>query len=121
VARPSTSGRFVDGGFQELVRLGELSATDADVRNSLTVLDTQIAVGDAVRVPATTGTARRPPTQRGRLRRLLTSRARPRARIRGSRGHDERRTGHLWPVLSGERAESALAPATGGSPSGSCR
>ena len=34
----------VDGGFQELVRLGELPVSDADVQASLAVLDKQIAV-----------------------------------------------------------------------------
>src|SRR4029077_17873635 len=34
----------VDGGFQELVRLGELPVTDPDVKASLTVLDKQISV-----------------------------------------------------------------------------
>ena len=34
----------IDGGFQELVRLGELPATDPDVQNSLAVLDKQISV-----------------------------------------------------------------------------
>src|SRR6202043_2901059 len=34
----------IDGGFQELVRLGELPATDPVVANSLTVLDKQIGV-----------------------------------------------------------------------------
>jgi glucoamylase len=34
----------VDGGFQELVRLGELPVTDPDVKASLAVLDQQISV-----------------------------------------------------------------------------
>ena len=34
----------IDGGFQELVRLGELPVTDSDVQASLGVLDKQIAV-----------------------------------------------------------------------------
>ena len=99
----------VDGGFQELVRLGELPVTDPDVKASLAVLDKQIAVStpsgtgyyrygnDAAKGSAdgygdcyqpsqtscsTTG-APWPPTDIG--------------------------TGHLWPNLSGERAESDLA------------
>jgi glucoamylase len=99
----------VDGGFQELVRLGELPVTDPDVEASLAVLDKQIAVStpsgtgyyrygnDAAKGSAdgygdcyqpsqtscsTTG-APWPPTDIG--------------------------TGHLWPNLSGERAESDLA------------
>jgi glucoamylase len=99
----------VDGGFQELVRLGELPVTDADVKASLAVLDKQISVstpsgtgyyrygndatqgsadgyGDCYQPSQTscsiTG-APWPPTDHG--------------------------TGHLWPNLSGERAESDLA------------
>jgi glucoamylase len=99
----------IDGGFQELVRLGELPVTDPDVKASLAVLDKQIAVstpsgtgyyrygndaakgsadgyGDCYQPSqttcATTG-APWPPTDIG--------------------------TGHLWPNLSGERAESDLA------------
>ena len=99
----------VDGGFQELVRLGELPVTDPDVQASLAVLDKQISVStpsgtgyyrygnDAAKGSAdgygdcyqpsqdscTTPGAPWPPTDTG--------------------------TGHLWPNLSGERAESDLA------------
>jgi glucoamylase len=99
----------VDGGFQELVRLGELPVSDPDVQESLAVLDKQISVatpsgsgyyrygnsaaqgsadgyGDCYQPSQTscpvTG-APWPPTDTG--------------------------TGHLWPNLSGERAESDLA------------
>ena len=99
----------VDGGFQELVRLGELSATDADVRNSLTVLDAQIA--------ATT------PTGTGYYRygndAALGSAdgygdcAKPSQTSCSTPGQPwpttNTGTGGLWPVLSGERAETALA------------
>ena len=99
----------IDGGFQELVRLGELPVTDSDVRASLGVLDKQISVstpsgtgyyrygndagqgsadgyGDCYQPSQTTcapSGAPWPPTGKG--------------------------TGHLWPNLSGERAESDLA------------
>jgi len=100
----------VDGGFQELVRLGELPVSDPDVQASLGVWDRQIAVstpsgtgyyrygnsaaqgsadgyGDCYQPsqtsPCTAQGAPWPPTNRG--------------------------TGHLWPVLSGERAESDVA------------
>jgi glucoamylase len=99
----------VDGGFQELTRLGELPISDPDVKASLGVIDTHIAVktpsgtgyyrygNDAAKGSAdgygdcyqpsqtscqTTG-APWPPTDTG--------------------------TGHLWPNLSGERAESDLS------------
>ena len=99
----------IDGGFQELVRLGELPVTDPDVQASLAVLDKQISVstpsgtgyyrygnsaaqgsadgyGDCYQPSQTSCTisgAPWPPTDTG--------------------------TGHLWPNLSGERAESDLA------------
>src|SRR5450755_2468534 len=105
----------IDGGFQELVRLGELPITDPDVQASLGVLDKQISVstpsgtgyyrygisaargsadgyGDCYQpsqTSCTTTGAPWPPTDIG--------------------------TGHLWPVLSGERAESDIA---GGQSSG---
>src|SRR4029077_17492771 len=42
---PTLDQRSVlDGGFQELVRLGELPVSDSDVKASLAVLDKQIAV-----------------------------------------------------------------------------
>ena len=99
----------LDGGFQELVRLGELPATDPDVQASLAIYDKNISVstpsgtgyyrygnsaadgsadgyGDCYQPSqdsCTTPGAPWPPTDSG--------------------------TGHLWPVLSGERAESDLA------------
>jgi glucoamylase len=99
----------IDGGFQELVRLGELPVSDPDVQESLAVLDKQISVvtpsgtgyyrygtsaaegsadgyGDCYQpsqTSCTTTGAPWPPTDTG--------------------------TGHLWPLLSGERAESDLA------------
>jgi glucoamylase len=99
----------IDGGFQELVRLGELPVSDPDVQASLGVLDKQISVatpsgtgyyrygtsaadgsadgyGDCYQpsqTSCTTTGAPWPPTDTG--------------------------TGHLWPVLSGERAESDIA------------
>jgi glucoamylase len=104
----------VDGGFQELVRLGELPIADADVRASLAVLDHQISVptpsgtgyyrygnsaaagsadgyGDCYQPSQDSCTvvgAPWPPTGTG--------------------------TGHLWPNLSGERAESDLAAGDAG-------
>jgi glucoamylase len=99
----------IDGGFQELVRLGELPVGDPDIQASLSVLDNQISVktpsgagyyrygtsaadgsadgyGDCYQPSqdsCTTTGAPWPPTDTG--------------------------TGHLWPVLSGERAESDIA------------
>ena len=107
---PTLDQRSVlDGGFQELVRLGELPVADPDVQASLAVIDKNISVstlsgtgyyrygnsaaagsadgyGDCYQPSqdsCTTTGAPWPPTDNG--------------------------TGHLWPVLSGERAESDLA------------
>jgi glucoamylase len=104
----------IDGGFQELVRLGELPISDPDIQMSLGVLDKQISVvtpsgtgyyrydtsaakgsadgyGDCFQPSqtscSTTG-APWPPTDTG--------------------------TGHLWPNLSGERGESDLAEGQAG-------
>ena len=100
---------MLDGGFQELVRLGELPVSDTDVQASLGIIDSHIAVttpsgtgyyrygdnaasgsadgyGDCYQPSQTSCTitgAPWPPTDIG--------------------------TGHLWPVLSGERAESDVA------------
>jgi glucoamylase len=108
----------IDGGFQELVRLGELPISDPDVQASLGVLDKQISVatpsgtgyyrygtsaaqgsadgyGDCYQpsqTSCTTTGAPWPPTDIG--------------------------TGHLWPVLSGERAESDIAGGQGSAAAG---
>ena len=108
---PTLDQRSVlDGGFQELVRLGELPVSDPDIQASLAIYDKNIAVStpsgtgyyrygnSAAAAAARTGTA------------TATSRARTRAPRPGRRGRRPTRgTGHLWPVLSGERAESDLA------------
>ena len=99
----------VDGGFQDLVRLGELPADDPDVINSLKVIDKQIAVT----TPTGTG-----------YYRYGTDAANGSADGYGdcyvpdqtsctTNGEPwpttDTGSGHLWPVLSGERAETALA------------
>ena len=112
---PTLDQRSVlDGGFQELVRLGELPVTDPDIQASLAVIDKNISVStpsgtgyyrygnsaakgsadgygdcyqpsqDSCTVPG----APWPPTDTG--------------------------TGHPWPNLSGERAESDLAAGSAG-------
>jgi glucoamylase len=98
----------VDGGFQELVRLGELPASDPDVQRSLDVVDQTIS--------------RTTPTGTGYYRYGTDA-------VGSEDGYGDCFTpdstncptdgqpwpttntgsGHLWPVLSGERAESALA------------
>ncbi|WP_034087598.1 glucodextranase DOMON-like domain-containing protein [Streptacidiphilus albus] len=106
----------VDGGFQELVRLGEIAPTDSAFTNSLKVLDNQLSVstpsgtgyyryGDAASAGSADGYGDCSTTdsQTG-----CTTAGEPWPTT-------DVGTGHLWPVLSGERAESAIAtgdPAT---------
>jgi len=100
----------IDGGFQELVRLGELAPSSPVFTNSLSVLDAAIAV----KTPSGTG-----------YYRYGTNAADGSADGYGdcSTVHSQTScttdgepwpttdtgTGHLWPVLSGERGESAIA------------
>ena len=86
--------RVIDAGFLELVRLGLLPASDPDVARSLAIVDATIK--------STT------PSGPGWHRYNGDG--------YGDRGSDGRPwapsgqgTGHLWPVLSAERAEQALA------------
>jgi glucan 1,4-alpha-glucosidase len=86
--------RVVDAGFLELVRLGLLPASDPDIARSLAIVDATIK--------STT------PSGPGWHRYNGDG--------YGDRGSDGRPwapsgqgTGHLWPVLSAERAEQALA------------
>ncbi len=93
----------IDAGFQELVRLGELSATDPDVVNSLKVVDATIARS----TPNGTGFLRYNGDGYGDCYAPdpLTD-----CPITGApwapSGHG---TGHIWPVLSAERGEQDLA------------
>jgi glucoamylase len=99
----------IDGGFQELARLGELPISDSDIQASLGVLDKQIAVT----TPSGTG-----------YYRYGNSAAKGSADGYGDCYQPSQTsctvpgapwaptdigTGHLWPNLSGERAESDLA------------
>ncbi|HEX9338396.1 MAG TPA: glycoside hydrolase family 15 protein, partial [Pseudonocardiaceae bacterium] len=103
----------VDAGFLELTRLGELPASDPDVQASLSVVDGTIrrdtasgagfyrygtatpgsedGYGDCYEPDATTCTPTGKPWPTGNV---------------GS--------GHLWPVLSGERAEQLVQTGDGG-------
>jgi glucoamylase len=100
----------IDGGFQELVRLGELAPTDPVFANSLAVLDKQISVstpsgtgyyryGDSAATGSADGYGDCSTTD------SQTSCGTP-GQPWPTTGTG---TGHLWPVLSGERAESAIA------------
>ncbi len=100
----------IDAGFLELVRLGELSATDADVLNSLTVVDATI------KKQTSSGPGWLRYNDDGYGDCVVAS------------GHQcgpdgapwapsDKGTGHPWPVLSAERGQQELAtgsPATAG-------
>jgi glucoamylase len=100
----------IDGGFQELVRLGELSPGSTVFKNSLSVLDATIAV----KTPSGTGYYRYGNSAANgsadgygdcstvNSQTSCTTNGEPWPTT-------DTGTGHLWPVLSGERGESAIA------------
>ncbi len=97
----------VDGGFQELVRLGELPANDPDVQNSLKVLDQQLGTA----TPTGTGYYRYGTSTAGSedgYGDCYTPDPTDCPRDGQPWPTTDTGSGHLWPVLSGERAESAL-------------
>ncbi|HJP80434.1 MAG TPA: glucodextranase DOMON-like domain-containing protein [Pseudonocardiaceae bacterium] len=101
--------QVIDGGFQELVRLGELPATDPDVQASLAVLDKQISVN----TPSGTGYYRYGNSAASGSADGYGDCYQPSQSSCTNPGQPwpttDTGTGHLWPVLSGERAESDLA------------
>ena len=107
---PTLDQRAVlDGGFQELVRLGELPVSDPDVQASLGVWDKQIAVS----TPSGTGyyrygnsAAQGSADGYGDCYQPSQTSCSPVGAPWAPTGTG---TGHLWPVLSGERAESDIA------------
>jgi glucoamylase len=99
----------VDGGFQELTRLGELPISDPDVQASLHVIDSHISV----KTPSGTGYYRY-----GNSASLGSADgygdcyqpSQTSCTVPGAPwAPTDTGTGHLWPNLSGERAESGLA------------
>src|SRR6266700_672654 len=101
----------IDGGFQELVRLGELPVSDADVQASLGVLDKQISVS----TPSGTGYYRYGTSAAAGSADGYGDCFQPSQTSCSTEGQPwpttNTGTGHLWPVLSGERAESDIAAA----------
>ena len=113
---PTLDQRTVlDGGFQELVRLGELPVTDPDVQASLAVLDKHISVS----TPSGTGYYRYGNSAASGSADGYGDCYQPSQDSCKTPGAPwpptDTGTGHLWPNLSGERAESDLA---GGATSG---
>jgi len=107
---PTVDQRTVlDGGFQELVRLGELRITDADVQASLAVLDKDLSVS----TPSGTGYYRYGNSAASGSADGYGDCYQPSQGICTTPGAPwpptNSGTGHLWPNLSGERAESDLA------------
>ncbi len=101
--------QVLDGGFQELVRLGELPVSDPDVQASLGIWDKMISVS----TPSGTGYYRY-----GNNASLGSADGygdcyQPSQTSCTTKGEPwpttDTGTGHLWPVLSGERAESDIA------------
>ena len=108
---PSVDQRnVIDGGFQELVRLGELSPSDSTFQNSLSVLDKTLSVttptgtgfyryGDGAGLGSADGYGD-----------CSTVNSQTSCTVNGQPWPTtDTGTGHLWPVLSGERGESAIA------------
>ncbi|HEY2576834.1 MAG TPA: glucodextranase DOMON-like domain-containing protein, partial [Streptosporangiaceae bacterium] len=113
---PSVDQRSViDGGFQELVRLGELPVSDPDIQASLGVLDKQIPVS----TPSGTGYYRYGTSAADGSADGYGDCYQPSQSSCTVQGEPwpttDTGTGHLWPVLSGERAESDIAA---GNPTG---
>ena len=104
----------IDAGFLDLVRLGVLPASDPAVESSLTVVDDTIER----QTPSGPGFYRyglaNPDSVRRRLRRLLLTTARAAdptgcPQTGAPWPPTDTGTGHLWPVLSGERGEYEIA------------
>ncbi len=102
----------VDAGFTELTRLGELPANDADVLASLAVVDATLSRT----TPSGTGFYRygtsTPGTEDGygdcHVPDPTSCQPEGKPWPGGSGDDANKGSGHLWPVLSGERAEQEL-------------
>ena len=94
--------KVIDAGFQELVRLGELPATDPDVANSLKVVDATIEK----QTPSGPGWLRYNGDGYGDCD-LASGNS---CTVQGAPwAPTGKGTGHIWPVLSAERGEQDLA------------
>ncbi|HEX4062397.1 MAG TPA: glucodextranase DOMON-like domain-containing protein [Streptosporangiaceae bacterium] len=101
--------QVIDGGFQELTRLGELPIGDPDIQASLGVLDRQISV----KTPSGTGYYRYGTSAADGSADGYGDCYQPSQTSCTVEGEPwpttDTGTGHLWPVLSGERAESDIS------------
>ena len=106
---PTLDQRSVlDGGFQELVRLGELPVSDPDVQASLAIWDKMVSVS----TPSGTGYYRYGNNAGDGSADGYGDCYQPSQTSCVGQGQPwpttDTGTGHLWPVLSGERAESDI-------------
>ncbi len=92
----------IDAGFLELVRLGELSAADPDVQNSLKVVDATVRKQTA----SGPGWLRYNGDGYGDCSPSVDN---PCASAGAPWAPSNKGTGHVWPVLSAERGEQELA------------
>jgi glucoamylase len=100
--------QVLDGGFQELLRLGELPASDPDMSASLAVWDAQMSVT----TPSGIGYYRYGDVAARGSADGYGDCYHPSQTSCGAQGEPwpttGTGTGHLWPLLSGERAESDI-------------
>ena len=115
---------IVDQGFLELVRLGVLPASDPDVQNSLSVIDSTIEVEHPER-PGLLPLRNQRSGLRGRVRRLPRGSTRRTARSRASRGRRSTRAqiratsarGTCGPSWAASAASTTSPPGTRPAPS----
>jgi glucan 1,4-alpha-glucosidase len=100
--------QVIDAGFLELVRLGELPATDPDVQNSLNVVYATIAE----KTPSGVGYLRYNDDGYGDCHVGAGTSCSMEGTPWAPSGVG---TGHVWPVLAGERGEQELAEGHGAS------
>ncbi|HWC81071.1 MAG TPA: glucodextranase DOMON-like domain-containing protein [Pseudonocardiaceae bacterium] len=101
--------QVIDGGFQELVRLGELPVSNPDIQSSLSVLDKQISLN----TPSGAGYYRYGTSAAAGSADGYGDCYQPSQSSCTGQGQPwpttDTGTGHPWPVLSGERAETDVA------------
>ena len=95
----------IDQGFLELTRVGALSASDPDVKQSLAVVDSVIRKGNGFYRYGTSGAGTE--DGYGDCHVPDPTNCDPEGKPWPGAG-DNHGSGHIWPVLSGERAEQLL-------------
>ena len=95
----------IDAGFLELVRLGELPASDPDVQNSLKVVDATLEK----QTPSGPGWLRYNGDGYGDCSSPTSDPTKTCTVLGAPWAPTDKGTGHVWPVLSAERGEQDLA------------